>query len=328
MTCKGLPILPLPLLDSNSIKVLYGPLGEQTKSNIPASHVTFGVEETDDAKWSKMEELLITEAAQGSPLMIFKPTVALYSRTSNNTVRPNAVLGEPVHYSIELHNPLHVPLPLSDVTLLWSFVRGDNGDVITNEAETNDSPVESDVVDTILLQPACRQNIALSLTPRREGELKVLGLSYKLSNPVQATSDPPIANSAITIAGKRLLEITPAKLKNVKEKPGMNIYGKDYRLEINVIEKAPFMQVRAFSLSLSFSCVSQDKLTRVHYLRQILFTKLSPEMLCGEIQKVRVTLRNVGNAPLTNIYIACTDAKLFTLENSDADKSEGEHLQD
>lgn len=52
-------------------------------------------------------------------------------------------------------------------------------------------------------------------------------------------------------------------------------------------------------------------------------------MLCGEIQKVEVTLKNIGNAPLTNIYIACTDAKLFTLENSHhVDKNEGECLQD
>lgn len=239
---KELPILPLPLLDSDNIKVLYGPLGKPTESDIPASHVGFGTEETDDAKWSKMEELLITEA-QGSSPMIFKPTAALYSRTSNNTVKPNAVLDEPVHYSIELHNPLHVPLPLSDVTLLWSFTC--NNDVITNETETNgdSKPVDSDIVDAILLQPTCRQNIVLSLTPRRVGELKVLGLNYKLSNSIQASNDP-LVNSTIIIAGKRLFEITPAKLKNIKEKPGVNIYGKDYRLEMNVIEKAPFMQVR------------------------------------------------------------------------------------
>lgn len=49
-------------------------------------------------------------------------------------------------------------------------------------------------------------------------------------------------------------------------------------------------------------------------------------MLCGEVQKVEVTLRNVGNAPLTNVYIASTDAKLFTLEGSEIDKSEGKDL--
>ncbi|XP_011160627.1 trafficking protein particle complex subunit 8 isoform X1 [Solenopsis invicta] len=297
-SCIELPILPLPLLDSNNIKVLYGPMGKQTENNIPASHVTFDIE-MDDARWSKMEELLITET-QGSSPMIFKPTVALYSKTSNNTVKPNAVLDEPVHYSIELHNPLHVPLPLSDVTLLWSFTC--NNETITNETKTIDSssPVDSDVIDAILLQPACKQNIVLSFTPRRVGELKVLGISYKLSNPVQTMSDPSIANSSIVIAGKRLFEITPPKLKNVKEKPGVNVYGKDYRLEMNVIEKAAFMQ--------------------------ILFTKLSPEMLCGEVQRVEITLKNIGNAPLTNIYIASTDAKLFTLGNAEVDKLGSEDL--
>ena len=236
-----LPILPLPLLDNNNIKVLYGPLGKQNESNIPASHVTFNTEETDDTRWSKMEELLITEA-QGSPPMIFKPTIALYSRISNNSVKPNAVLGEPVHYSIELHNPLHVPLPLSAVTLLWSFTY--NNETITNETKTTDSsnPVDSDIIDAILLQPACKQNIVLSLTPKRVGELKILGISYKLSNSVQMTSDLSITNSTI-VTGKRLFEITPPKLKNIKEKPGVNTYGKDYRLEMNVIEKAAFMQV-------------------------------------------------------------------------------------
>ena len=106
------------------------------------------------------------------------------------------------------------------------------------------SPVDSDVIDAVLLQSACKQNIVLSLTPRRVGELKIIGISYKLSTSVQAISDPPVANSTITVvAGKRLFDITPPKLKNIKEKPGTIMYGKDYRLEMNVIEKAPFMQV-------------------------------------------------------------------------------------
>lgn len=251
-TCKGLPILPLPLLDSNNIKVLYGPLGKPTENDIPASHVTFGVEETDDAKWSKMEEMLITEA-QGSPPMIFKPTVALYSKTSNNTVKPNAVLDEPVHYSIELCNPLHVSLPLSDVSLLWSFTSNDN--TVTSEMEAcgNSSPVDSDVRDAILLQPTCKQNILLSLVPRRVGQLRVLGLSYKLSNGSAQVANDSLTNTSIIVAGKRLFEITPAKLKNIKEKPGINMYGKDYRLEMNVIEKAPFMQVRMYVCTYKYS---------------------------------------------------------------------------
>lgn len=324
-SCKGFPILPLPLIDSNDIKVLYGPLSKQSESNIPASHVTFNTEETDDAKWWRMEELLITEA-QGSPPMIFKPTIALYSRTSNNSIKPNAVLDEPVHYSIELHNPLHVPLPLSDVSLLWSFTC--NNETITNEVETsNDSnPVVSTIIDAILLQPACKQNIVLSLIPRRVGELRVLGISYKLSNSVQRINDSPVANSTVAIAGKRLFEITPPKLKNIKDKSSTSLYGKDYRLKMNVIEKAPFMQVRVFAKIIFMFMRYMQIDIYIYIFLQILFTKLSPEMLCGEVQKVEVTLRNIGNAPLMNVYIASTDAKLFTLEGSEIDKSEGKDL--
>lgn len=72
--------------------------------------------------------------------------------------------------------------------------------------------------------------------------------------------------------------------------------------------------------------VRHDADRYLYFLLQILFTKLSPEMLCGEVQKVEVTLKNVGNASLTNAYIASTDAKLFTLGGSEIDKSEGKHL--
>lgn len=238
---EELPILPLPLIDSNNIKVLYGPLTKSYENNIPASHVSFDSEECDDVRWSKMEEMLITEA-QGSPPMIFKPTVALYSKASNNSVKPNSVVDEPVHFSIELYNPLHIPLPLSNMTLLWSFTCGNKQ--TTNEIKSTEDfkLVETQVIEKIILQPACKQNITLCLIPKTVGELKVLGLSYNLSNPTHVI-DPPVVNPTIAINGKRLFEIRGPKLKNVKEKPGTNMYGVDYRLEINVIEKAPFMQV-------------------------------------------------------------------------------------
>ncbi|KAG7202767.1 hypothetical protein KM043_009936 [Ampulex compressa] len=303
ITNQELPILPLPLIDSNSIKVLYGPLPELRENIIPASHVSFENEETDDVRWSKMEEMLLTEV-HGCPPMIFKPSVALYSRTSNNSTKPNAVLGEPVHFSIQLHNPLQIPLPLSDVTLLWSFTSAN--ETITNESKPlscESKPhrhvkiVQAQVLDTITLQSASKQSIVLFLVPKQVGELKVLGISYKMSNPTHAGIDPPVVNPAVIIAGKRLFEIRGVKLKNVKEKTGAKLYSTDHRLEINVVQKAPFMQV--------------------------FFSKLSPEMLCGEIQRVEVTLKNTGNAPLKNIHLASTDAKLISLENDSKFLSEG-----
>jgi hypothetical protein len=43
-------------------------------------------------RWSKLEELLVAEA-QGSLPMIFKPTLQLYSNTTNNTTRPTGIVG-------------------------------------------------------------------------------------------------------------------------------------------------------------------------------------------------------------------------------------------
>lgn len=243
-----LPILPLPLIDSNDIKVLFGPIAKSYENNIPASHVSFNTEDCDDVRWSKMEEMLITEA-QGSPPMIFKPTIALYSKTSNNSVKPNAVLNEPVHFFIELYNPLHIPLPLSNLTLLWSFTSS-NGQ-ITNEMKSSENLqlVETQAIEKIILQPITKQGIILYLIPKKIGELKVLGVSYDLSNPTHII-DPPIVNPTIAITGKRLFEIKGPRLKNIKEKPGTNIYGVDYRLEMNIIEKAPFMQVLNIQIQL------------------------------------------------------------------------------
>ncbi|KAK2584966.1 hypothetical protein KPH14_002554 [Odynerus spinipes] len=293
---QELPVLPLPLIDSNNIKVLYGHLGVSTENSILASHVSLEDEETDDVRWSKMEEILITEA-QGSPPMIFKPSIILYSSATNNTVKPNAVLNEPAHFSIELHNPLHIPLPLSNVTLLWSFTS--NNLSVTNETNvlnmpSESAPVYAQVINSILLYPVSKQRIVLSLTPKQVGQVKILGLRYNMSNPVHATLDPPVINPTIFVTGKGLFDIKGPKLKSLKEKPDTKRYAPDYRLEMNVIEKAPYMQIH--------------------------FSKLSSEMLCGEIQKVEVTLTNIGNSPLTNIYVTSTDAKLFSLGENTFDK--------
>lgn len=238
--------MPLPLIDSNNVKVLYGHLCESTEDSISASHVSLDDEDTDDVRWSKMEEILITEA-QGTQPMIFKPSIILYSSISNNTVKPNAVLNEPVHFSIELHNPLHIPLPLSNVTLLWSFISVN--DTITNETNVLETSSVSELIDTqvinsIILHPVCKQRIVLSLTPKQVGQVKVLGLKYNVSNPIHATLDQPVMNPTIFVAGKRLFEIKGPKLKNVKEKPGVQMYAVDYRLEMNVIKKAPYIQVK------------------------------------------------------------------------------------
>lgn len=238
-----LPILPLPLIDDNRIKVLFGFLPKSQDNEILMYHESFNAQDYDDLRWLKMEEILVSEAQKSAP-MIFKPTISFYSETTNNTSRPQAIVDEPVHYFMELHNPLQIPLQLLNVKLLWSFVSGD--EILSNEVEsltTNQTPVCVREIASLLLQPDTKQHIALSLVPKRVGEVKVLGLSYKLANVNNSPSDQPVVNALINISGKKLFVIKGSKVKNLKDKPGVKAYEVDCRMEMLVLEKAPFMRV-------------------------------------------------------------------------------------
>lgn len=290
-----IPILPLPLVNGNEIQVLLGFLPTSTDERVPASNVSFENVDEDDSRWTKLEEVIVAEA-QGSASMIFKPTIALYTNRTNNSLRPNAVLDEPINLSIELYNPIKISIPLTKVKLLWSFSSGDEcwSNERTQEESTESMPVDTEILESVVLQPSSRRRIVLSCTPRRTGDLKIKGISYNLSNP--PTSDQLIVNPTVAVTGKRIFQIKGPRLKNVKEKPGTNMYGVDNRLEINVVDRSPLMKVT--------------------------FTKISQEMLCGEMQKFDVVLENVGQAPLKNIHVGSTNPKLFCLENN-SDKSDG-----
>ncbi|OXU20674.1 hypothetical protein TSAR_003364 [Trichomalopsis sarcophagae] len=291
-----LPILPLPLVEDNQIKVLLGPVIKPGNNIELVSQILSFSQDADDVRWSKLEEILLSKA-QGTPPMIFKPTVTIYTNSSNNTSRPNAVVNEPIYLCITLSNPLLIPLPLSNLKLLWSF--DDEGCIFSNESseECEESLIETLKIDSVMLQPASKQSIVLSLKPKKIGHLKVLGLSYDLSNPAPATEQ---INSSPTnfVSGKRLFQIQGPKLKNIKEKPGISLYGTDLRLDINIVDKGPFMQIT--------------------------FTPLTQEMLCGELQCMEVTLKNIGNAPLKNIHLGSTNPKLFAFTNQEQDFKKGQ----
>nr|CAD7257197.1 unnamed protein product [Timema shepardi] len=89
-----LPTLPLPLIDSNAISVLIGALSSHPptdqSSSVPATGVMFSDAQADNTRWFKLEEQLIAEA-QGTLPMIFKPTIQLFSKHTNNVIKPLAL---------------------------------------------------------------------------------------------------------------------------------------------------------------------------------------------------------------------------------------------
>ncbi|XP_058792250.1 trafficking protein particle complex subunit 8 [Phymastichus coffea] len=295
MSATSLPALPLPLIEDNQIKVLLGPVIKPGNNIELVSQILSFSQDADDVRWSKLEEILLSKA-RGTPPMIFKPTVTIYTNTSDNSTRPNAVINEPIYLCVTLSNPLLIPLPLSNLKLLWSFE--DEKNIISNEMseECEENLVETLKIDSVTLQPASKQTVVLALKPKRIGQLKVLGLGYDLSNPVQ-TPEQLSTNPTTFVSGKRIFQIQGPKLKNAKEKPGISLYGADWRLDINIVDRGPFMQIT--------------------------MTALSPEMLCGELQCMEVVLKNIGNAPLKNIHLGSTNPKLFALENQEQDFQTG-----
>lgn len=315
-----LPTLPLPLVEDNQIKVLLGPVIKPGNNFELVSQILSFSQDADDVRWSKLEEILLSKA-RGTPPMIFKPTVTIYTNTSDNSTKPNAVINEPIYLCITLSNPLLIPLPLSNLKLLWVFEDGES--TISNEMseECEENLIETLKIDSVMLQPASKQTIVLALKPKRIGQLKILGLGYDLSNPVQIPSEQQPISSTF-VSGKRVFEIQGPKLKNVKEKAGVSLYGTDLRLDMNIVDRGPFMQV-TFTDDASIIVFLQNSAHQLFLNFQMTMTPLSPEMLCGELQRMEVILKNVGNAPLKNIHLGSTNPKLFALENQEQDFRKG-----
>lgn len=92
---------------------------------------------------------------------------------------------------MELLNPLLIPLPLSNIRLLWAFTFNDpqnpsSPGTISNESflasegsEHSEDYLQSIVctqcVDSIVLPVDCSTRISLSLMPLHVGDLKIIG---------------------------------------------------------------------------------------------------------------------------------------------------------
>ncbi len=110
-TSTILPVLPLPVIDSNQIRVLVDtkdPMENICPPVSEATHVTFNDDEVHHAKynenilfncllcmikewlgyrWASMEEKLV-QSVFGTTHALFRPTNLLFSNTTSNTAHP------------------------------------------------------------------------------------------------------------------------------------------------------------------------------------------------------------------------------------------------
>ncbi|KAJ1524202.1 hypothetical protein ONE63_010723 [Megalurothrips usitatus] len=315
-----LPSLPIPLLKNSSIAVLVGPLpppaDKQHGPLIFASRINFVDDAPDEASsWAQLEEKLLTDA-QGSAQLIFKPVAALFTNHTDNSKSPISVLGEPVSVSVIVQNPTGVPLPLSNVHLLWAFKV--SNDTITPNAKDEiwieneklqgkgGDVVETCVMSQLLLEPNSTRQLVLSVTPHQRGELRLLGIAYRLNYPSSSSESIPIPNptpgvpapsaltpmsptsSNLSVLGKQMFVLAPKKLLRVgKERPTQDKVLEDNRLNVVIVAGAPQLQVK--------------------------MAGLVSEMLCGEMQKVQIELSNIGSIPIQTLLVGSTTPHIFSI---------------
>lgn len=198
-----MPILPVPELNNNLVKVLVGPTRPlSTPGKIPALGIHFNStkDQTSEQRWHKLEEMLLSEETGSAPL-IFKPMVNLYTASTMETNTLLAIINEPIQVSIQLVNSLQTILVLKDIYLLWSY---QNGSVSITNLELNDNVdnyIKTYVTKSLIIQGNSKQDLILSLTPLVTGNVEILAVCYTLAGS-NSTAD------GVFVKGKKILNVS------------------------------------------------------------------------------------------------------------------------
>lgn len=292
------PVLPLPLIDNESVKVLVGPATPvRSVGKVSALGVTFAEEDAASRqKWNKLEEMIVQDA-QGSLPLTFRPLVTLFTNENISNIHPTAVLGEPIKVAVKLHNPLQILLHLTDVYLVWSFT-GNDSVTITNEdngeignqlqhQHLHDETMKTHVLRTIALQANASQELVLHVTPFGTGQLRLRGICYSILSmaTVSSSAAEPTQLTSSIVRGKRLFDVKGPRVK--KKEYLAPDWRADRRLTINVVPTAPCLQVSFGELA-------------------------SSDLLRNETQRIPVEMRNIGSIPIQRVFLATSVPHLLS----------------
>lgn len=229
-----------------------------------------------------------TTAASNKPF-VFKPTKYLFTKQNASTENPLAIQGEPIELCVILQNTVKFSIILSDIDLLWSL-QLDNGEELTNSSlydPTNSSNSSSAAVKaaikttcntSMVLEEREEKTVNFKLLPKLTGKLNILGIVAK----VAANSEPNATLQGFLQFETQMIKPTTGKPSN------QSLF--DAKLNIRIQQPMP-------SLSVSFSAIPTD-------------------LIVGEIIPLQISLRNLGIAPIEEIYVACDNPRWITLLDS------------
>lgn len=249
----------------------------------------------DEWKWQKLEEIVV-QVASKKPIMIFKPTRALFTSEMPTAESPLGVHGEPIDVSFTLENTIKPPITFEDIHLLWTFHSDDGTDVAISNAplfgangDTEAAPaaqratIEQCVTEThirsVHLNEFDRQTLCVRLIPLRTGRLTVNGVVGRLS----LTNEPSSLWGRLNFDAMPILRNEPAgsgaggsaQAVAAQQQQQQQF---DKKLQIDVLPAVPSLQVQ--------------------------FSAVPDEVLAGEIIAVQVTLSNAGAVGLGDIWAA------------------------
>uniref|UniRef100_A0A6P7FSR0 Trafficking protein particle complex subunit 8 n=1 Tax=Diabrotica virgifera virgifera TaxID=50390 RepID=A0A6P7FSR0_DIAVI len=267
------PILPVPELDIESLRLLACPSRPiSTPGKTAATDITLkeSDDEVTDNKWTKLEEMIVHEAEGVAPL-IFKPMVTLYGIRQLESMKPVAIINEPIQIALKLVNSLQTLLNMADIHLLWTYKSADKQISNLPGVQKHDDIIKTYITKALIIGGSSTADIILSLIPLAEGTLTINSFCYTLTSSTGTGS-----TGSSSIKGKQPITIPVSNPKNASSEDSEESTTKP--LEIDIVCPAPCLQV--------------------------LFAELNTDFLMDEIRQVKITFCNNSAVPLQNIYIA------------------------
>jgi hypothetical protein len=308
------PTLPLPIVH-NDVEFVFqdSSTASSTTASAPLNSLSPGASEADvlgmvpddNAMWPTLETRLFrnaqrlassgggaTSAAGTAPTQLVDERLPrgsalfkLWMRDANEAlgvVRPISVVQEPITVTVSVTNPLGVPLQLSRVRLLASLEPLD-GSGKTREALRTE-PIE------VLLEPREKQQLALTLTPLAIGMLHVRGAAFTVAGQVDGAC--MFGNLAAAAAASAASSSSSSSSAATPGAPPAAPSGASDR-----------------AAAARAAIAQQVLIAPPMPLMEAVLSDVPMHLCAGELARVRLRLRNVGQKPMCNVWVTSNMAQ-------------------
>ncbi len=236
------------------------------------------------SSWQNLERV-ICEQMRGQEILFLQRTCQpVFTPVSNNSLAPQAVVGEVIRLLMPVENKFHTSLLLKKVQLVWKFRKDESEEWTESELlsrEEQSAVVASTLVSSLSLEKNSTARIVLSLTPAVPGELVITGVEYSMR-----AQFPQTVDTDYTIKGRQHFSVRGPRLKSTKEHRLSVTYGQDLRLSLQVTPPRPRLELEL---------------------------KMPDSLVQGEIRRTQLVARNKGQVAMEGLYLVHQLPGLFSI---------------